>query len=128
VGGARSLAPQSEEPSAAALAQDKETAMSRKQAKATARKPLGRLGVAIHTSVAGIPALDGAKKFYWFATEDYNYFRAVVGGKVNLPIQELHGPFDTREEAARDAEIALVGENCKIEHGGMWDPAWNEPQ
>jgi hypothetical protein len=45
-----------------------------------------------------------------------------------IDAQEWHGPFDTREEAKRAADIAIAGEHCKLTHCGMWDPAWNKPQ
>jgi Protein of unknown function (DUF3102) len=39
--------------------------------------------------------------------------------------QELHGPFKTEAEALEDQELVLFGKDCKIEAGGMWDPAWD---
>jgi hypothetical protein len=102
--------------------------MNRKQRRnAEPQKPLGRPGVAIHSTVAGIQTLDGLK-FFWFATEDYAHFRAVVSGRVNPLAQELHGPFDTIDAADAAARVAIAGKNCKFEHGGMWDPAWSKPQ
>jgi hypothetical protein len=37
---------------------------------------------------------------------------------------ELHGPFDTEAEAQEAARIAVLGADCKVTEGGMWDPAW----
>jgi hypothetical protein len=43
--------------------------------------------------------------------------------------QEWHGPFDTREEAAKAAEIGIAGEGCKlILQPVPWDPAWDKAQ
>jgi hypothetical protein len=103
--------------------------MSRKQRRKA--KPLGRVGVPIHSSVAGIKATDGSTKFYWFATEDYEHFLAVLNMEpAELMKVELHGPFDTADEAdaAAAARIAISGEHCEFRHGGMWDPAWSKPQ
>jgi hypothetical protein len=102
--------------------------MSRKQAKAMARKPLARFGVPIHTVIGelvlGTPS--GPKKvFCWFATEDPE---EDLSAERVLATKELHGPFETRAEAEKDAKIAIVGENCEIVQGGMWDPAWNRRQ
>jgi hypothetical protein len=103
--------------------------MTRKRRKAKA-KPLARFGVPIHTSVAGITALNnGTKKFYWFATEDYDHFMAVLNFEpAALKKVEFHGPFDTAEEADAAAKIAINGEHCEYRHGGQWDPAWSRPQ
>jgi hypothetical protein len=38
------------------------------------------------------------------------------------------GPFPTKSEAQRHAEIAVLGEQCKITSGGQWDPAWDRLQ
>src|ERR1700757_2197163 len=105
--------------------------MNRKEgrkAKSMARKPLIRPGVPIHSAVAGIRAPDGVKKFYWFATEDYNRFLAAHSMEAAelLAAEQLHGPFDTAEEADEAAKIAIVGKDCEFRHGGMWDPAWSK--
>jgi hypothetical protein len=92
-------------------------------------KPLRRLGVPIYSGVAGITA-DGSKRFYWFATEDFDYYRAVVDMEPTelMATGELHGPFDTAEEADAAARIAINGEQCEYRHGGQRDPAWSKPQ
>jgi hypothetical protein len=62
----------------------------------------------MHTSVGKLS--DG--KFYWFATEDYQMFERVIiqNDPEAINAQEFHGPFNTREEAARAADIAIAGE------------------
>jgi hypothetical protein len=40
----------------------------------------------------------------------------------------LRGPFRTEAEAQRDSEVTVVGPKCKINHGGVWDPAWDSLQ
>src|SRR5262245_4631406 len=101
--------------------------MNRKdRRKPKTQKPLARgtLGVPFHTSVGNFS--DG---FYWFATQDVQMFRKVMQNDPDLmAAQEWHGPFKTRAEAAKAAEIGIVGENCKLEHRGMWDPNWEKPQ
>jgi hypothetical protein len=91
------------------------------------KKPLawGKEGAVFHTSVGRFS--DGS--FWWFATEDYETFKRVLGGDPDaIAAQKWHGPFWTNTEAAKDAEIAIAGENCRLERAGMWDPAWNRPQ
>jgi hypothetical protein len=82
--------------------------------KAKTQKPLawGTLGVPFHTSVGNFS--DG---FYWFATQDVQMFRRVIQNDPDaMAAQEWHGPFKTRAEAAKAAEIGIAGENCKLEH------------
>jgi hypothetical protein len=45
-----------------------------------------------------------------------------------MAAEELHGPFDTPEEADEAAKIAIGGEDCEVTDAGMWDPAWSRPQ
>jgi hypothetical protein len=104
--------------------------LNRKERRKAKAKPLARPGVPVHSGVAGITAIDGSKQFYWFATEDYDRFLAIqtMGPMELMATQELHGPFDTADEADADAMIAINGEDCEIRHGGMWDPKWSKPQ
>jgi hypothetical protein len=104
--------------------------LNRKERRKAKAKPLGRLGVPIHSGVAGITTTDGTKKFFWFATEDFDHYRAIhkMGPVELLATNELHGPFDTADEADAAARIAIAGENCEFRHGGQWDPAWEKPQ
>jgi hypothetical protein len=41
---------------------------------------------------------------------------------------DIHGPFASEREADRDAEVVVLGPNCKITRGGRWDPAWDRKQ
>jgi hypothetical protein len=38
------------------------------------------------------------------------------------------GPFRTKAEAEKDFQVTVLGPQCKIAHGGMWDPAWDRVQ
>jgi len=100
----------------------------RRKAKPLAKKtkPLARLGVPIHCGTARVvlDTPDGPQtKYYWWANE-----------KDNLSPQEivettgLHGPFDTEAEALEAARIAVIGPDCELTEGGMWNPAWGKPQ
>jgi hypothetical protein len=60
---------------------------------------------------------------HWFATEDYDRFLAMH----HMKPAELMA-FDTAAEADADAQVAVVGEDCEVKEGGMWDPAWSRPQ
>jgi hypothetical protein len=37
----------------------------------------------------------------------------------------LHGPFRTEREAQKDSEVTVLGPQCKITEGGLWNPAWD---
>jgi hypothetical protein len=41
---------------------------------------------------------------------------------------ELHGPFKSNTEAEENQQLVLLGPQCKVTEGGMWDPAWDRPQ
>jgi len=94
--------------------------------KAKPRRPMatGKLGAVFHTSVGNFP--DG---FYWFATEDVQMFRRVIQNDPDaMAAQEWHGPFKTRAEDAKAAEVGVLGEQCEIKPAGAWDPNWERPQ
>lgn len=38
------------------------------------------------------------------------------------------GPFATEAEARKHAEVSILGPQCKVESGGMWDPGWSKMQ
>jgi hypothetical protein len=40
----------------------------------------------------------------------------------------LHGPFRTKRQALRNAEVAVFGPQCKFTEAGEWDPAWDMAQ
>lgn len=44
------------------------------------------------------------------------------------PGAELHGPFNTQGEATKDQRLVLLGPQCKVTEGGMWDPNWERKQ
>ena len=73
--------------------------------------------------------------YYWVAGDNPN-FEDTISVKVNPKngtveisgVLAAGGPFDTADEADEAARIAIAGENCEIEDGGQWDPAWERPQ
>ena len=42
--------------------------------------------------------------------------------------QEWHGPFTTEAEVRESQRVTLLGSQCKVIEGGMWDDAWDKPQ
>jgi hypothetical protein len=42
--------------------------------------------------------------------------------------QERHGPFKTDADVAENQRLTLLGSQCKVIEGGMWDDAWDKPQ
>ena len=106
------------------MSQARPNRKERRKARALAKKmkPLARLGVPIHTGILSVvlDAPDGPQtKYYWWATEN-----------IDLSPEEadLHGPFDTEAEAEEAARIAVIGPDCDVTEGGMWDPAWEKSQ
>jgi len=45
-----------------------------------------------------------------------------------MATQKLHGPFTTEAAAQAAARTAILGNDCKVTEGGVWDPAWSNPQ
>jgi hypothetical protein len=41
---------------------------------------------------------------------------------------EIHGPFKTEAEVEANQELVLLGPQCEVIDGGMWDEAWDKPQ
>jgi hypothetical protein len=39
-----------------------------------------------------------------------------------------YGPFGTEQEAEKHSEITVLGPQCKVKNGGVWDPAWDKLQ
>jgi hypothetical protein len=98
----------------------------RRKAKARTKKPLARLGVAMHIGTCRrvFDTPDGLQsKYYWWASENENATQEEI-----MATTGVHGPFDTEAEALRAAQIAVVGPDCKVTVAGSWDPAWSKPQ
>jgi hypothetical protein len=60
---------------------------------------------------------------YWWAETDKE-----LDGPIDIKQFRHGGPFPTKQEAEKDAQRVLLGPQCKIEEGGMWDPAWDKMQ
>jgi|GraSoiStandDraft_55_1057291.scaffolds.fasta_scaffold581728_2 hypothetical protein len=41
---------------------------------------------------------------------------------------ELFGPFKTDAEVHESQRLTLLGPQCEVAEGGMWDPAWDKLQ
>lgn len=41
---------------------------------------------------------------------------------------EIHGPFATEAEAEADSRLVILGPECVVTEGGVWDPAWDRLQ
>jgi hypothetical protein len=76
----------------------------------------------IQTGVAEITDKKGKKRLYWFEIPE--------GYRDPLPPPGaiLHGPFETEAELHNHEELTLLGPDCEVTDGGMWDPAWDKPQ
>jgi hypothetical protein len=59
---------------------------------------------------------------YWFE-EPEGWAR-----EDGIPDVEIHGPFKTEAEAAESQRLVLMGPQCKVTEGDMWDQAWDRMQ
>lgn len=60
---------------------------------------------------------------YWWVETDEE-----LHGHMDITQFRHGGPFGTQQEAEKDATDTILGPQCKIEQGGMWDPAWDRAQ
>jgi len=66
----------------------------------------------------------------WAPNEHYWLQASAAEGKSDeeaIRTCDLHGPFNSYEEAAWDAEMQLLGPKCKVTRGGMWGYSWSKP-
>jgi hypothetical protein len=56
------------------------------------------------------------------------YWTVFPEGFGGVGFSEIHGPFKTEREMLRHQEITLLGPDCEVKPGGIWDPAWERPQ
>ena len=89
---------------------------NRKQRRATAE-----VGMQVHIRGFITTAPDGSRQHWWVPV-------APGMGDEEALRQEWHGPFRTQAEASADEVRTLLGPQCKVTEGGMWDPAWDKPQ
>jgi len=64
---------------------------------------------------------DGLEGHYWFIQPEGMTFEQAWDG-------EHQGPFATEAESRENQRLMLLGEQCKVQYGGMWDPNWDKPQ
>ena len=66
---------------------------------------------------------DASGQHYWFVIpEGWKREDGLPDGV------ELHGPFKTAAEADENQRLVLLGPQCEVTEGGMWDPAWDRMQ
>jgi hypothetical protein len=82
-----------------------------------------KVGDVIYTRDSYVITPDGERLYYWCTAPDAN-----TPDQEVFATSEHHGPFKSKQEAEKDKRAVLLGEHCKVEEGGMWDPAWNKPQ
>jgi len=82
-----------------------------------------KVGDVIWTAHFMTIAPDGSQAYYWVRKSNGN-----MSDQEALETQEWHGPFKSEQEAEKDEHNVLLGKQCKVTEGGMWDPAWDKPQ
>jgi hypothetical protein len=65
---------------------------------------------------------DGARMFFWFEVPNG------TSREEAFATQQHYGPFKTDEEVKESQRVELLGEQCEVKDGGMWDPAWSKVQ
>ena len=88
--------------------------------KAAARK--WKVGDVVCTTTINAVMRDGSTALFWIEVPE---------GMTNehaAETQEWHGPFKTHEEVAENQRLVLLGPQCEVTHGGMWDPNWDRRQ
>jgi hypothetical protein len=109
--------------------------MNRQQRRAAGRKRRKlEVGTVIRCETIGIDTGDGIA-LYWFETPA-NFSdddRAAMIDYINThkrkpPGITLHGPFKTDAEVQELQRLTLLGPQCEVREGGMWDPNWDKPQ
>jgi hypothetical protein len=61
---------------------------------------------------------DHEGNWYWFK------------GRSDQPQPDtmIYGPFATEAECNESQRLVLLGPQCEVEYGGMWDTAWDRLQ
>lgn len=96
--------------------------MNRQQRRgAKAQKKALKVGDILHTKLIFAKMRDGSNAVFWVQISENM-------SDEDAMKQEWHGPFNTEEEARTNSEVVLLGPDCKVTEGGMWDPAWSKPQ
>lgn len=78
-----------------------------------------KLGEVIFTSCGQ----DALGNWWWIQTDE-----AHQGGPMDVTQLRHGGPFNTQQEAEKNATDTIFGPQCKIMEGGRWDPAWERKQ
>jgi len=87
-----------------------------------------KVGSVIHTATIaavlsdGTSALEGTTALFWIEVPE---------GMTNeqaAETQEWHGLFKTDAELKEHQRVTLLGPQCEVTEGGMWDPAWDMAQ
>jgi hypothetical protein len=88
----------------------------------------------IKTETMAFATSDGIV-LYWFempasfSDEDREaMINHIITTQTHPPGITLHGPFKTEAEVSEHQRLTLLGPQCKVTEGGMWDPNWDKPQ
>jgi hypothetical protein len=107
-----------------------ETIMNRQQRRSeAARKRKLGIGTVIKTSTTG------EHQLYWFEqpegfspADEKRLLDWLYGPQEEGPNVDLFGPFKTDAEVVENQGLTLLGPQCKVTEGGMWDSAWDRMQ
>jgi hypothetical protein len=86
------------------------------------RRRAVKVGDVIYTKTFAFRVPEGLE-WYWCRVPD-----GTMTYEEAIATQEHHGPFRSEQEAKQDQQRVLLGKECKVTEGGMWDPAWDKPQ
>jgi hypothetical protein len=82
-----------------------------------------KVGDIVNIRTFSVRGPNGRRQWFWMSPPDHK-----MSDEEAFLTQQHHGPFNSEEEADRNSELVMLGAQCEITDGGMWDPAWDKPQ
>ncbi|MFZ2076670.1 MAG: hypothetical protein WAV38_08485 [Xanthobacteraceae bacterium] len=82
-----------------------------------------KVGDMLFTQTYALRHADGViVGLFWFSVPDG------MTAEEAFNTQQHYGPFGSDAEVKESQRVTLLGEQCEVTEGGMWDPAWDRPQ
>jgi hypothetical protein len=88
----------------------------------TACKRKFEAGTMIRMTTLQATMKDGSTAYYWIEVPEG------MTDEQAAETQKWHGPFKTDAEAEENFRVVVLGPQCEVTDGGMWDPNWDRLQ